>query len=289
MSFISRFGFVAVVAVLVARWGPGGVAHGPYEVGDAGEIERVRQHLEGAETMLLGRDLSALTIAQRVARNRRIAELRAYRERGHFPHNHRLRGRTPVFVDEHGTRCAMAYLIERSGGSELVSRIARTRNLARIRDLAGDPALVGWLGENGLTLAEAARIQPEYGDGVEEKDYRGIQLAIVSASAGLSLYGVTLNRSVADTPQSRNRRGLAGLACGMQGGVIGTLFLASGDATARGVGLCGAAMGLVSIGLGIHQLNVRRPSAESVTTRTVAPAAWRDADGTQRVALVMQF
>jgi hypothetical protein len=286
-----RIGIIVLSIAAVSVLGQGLATKAPRrETVDSGKIMRVRRHLEGAESMLLARDVSGLTAAQRTARDRRITELRAYRERGVFPHNHRLPGRrTPVFVDEHGARCAMAHLIERSGGGELVSRIARTRNLARIRDLADDPALIGWLDRNGLTLAEAARVQPEY-DGVGEEDkFLGAQIALASASTVISIYGVTLNQAVTESPSSRNRRGLAGIACGVQGGVIGMMFLLHGDGTARGIGVIDTAMGLISIGLGVHQLNVRRPSTEAVASRTIAPVAWRDHDGTQRVAVVMRF
>jgi hypothetical protein len=57
----------------------------------------------------------------------------------------------------------MAYLIAESGSVALVQRIASTRNLALIRQLADDPELVAWLRANGMTAAEAARVQPTYG------------------------------------------------------------------------------------------------------------------------------
>lgn len=56
----------------------------------------------------------------------------------------------------------MAYLIEQSGHGGLVARIATTHNTARIGDLKDDAELVAWLHRNGLTVAEAARIQPAY-------------------------------------------------------------------------------------------------------------------------------
>ncbi len=67
----------------------------------------------------------------------------------------------------------MAHLIEASGGGELVARVARERNGAFMGELAGDPELVGWLDRNGISLAEAAAIQPRYegdppDDGVED-------------------------------------------------------------------------------------------------------------------------
>ena len=56
----------------------------------------------------------------------------------------------------------MGYLIARDGRSDLVERIRDGRNLARIPELASDTALVAWVRDAGLTLEEAARIQPAY-------------------------------------------------------------------------------------------------------------------------------
>jgi len=60
----------------------------------------------------------------------------------------------------------MAYLIERSGRHDLVDRVALTRNDAFIAELPDDPALRVWLDSVGLSVAEAARIQPTYPPGV---------------------------------------------------------------------------------------------------------------------------
>jgi len=129
----------------------------------AAENARIQAHLLGAEREMDANDVSHLTPPQREARGRALAALRRYRLAGRFPHNHRVPGaRVPVFVDEHGTPCAMAYLIAESGSVALVQRIAATRNMALIRQLAGDPELVAWLRANGMTAAEAARVQPKY-------------------------------------------------------------------------------------------------------------------------------
>ncbi|HYU51546.1 MAG TPA: hypothetical protein VEK37_01320, partial [Gemmatimonadaceae bacterium] len=69
----------------------------------------------------------------------------------------------PFFRDSHGTRCAMAYLVDRSGRGDIVDHITKTRNNAFIRELTDDQALVAWLDASGLTVDEAARIQPQYG------------------------------------------------------------------------------------------------------------------------------
>ena len=52
---------------------------------------------------------------------------------------------------------------DRSGRSDIVDKVAATRNNAYIHELVDDPALGAWLDESGLSVDEAARIQPSYG------------------------------------------------------------------------------------------------------------------------------
>jgi hypothetical protein len=134
----------------------------PCTVARADEDRRIRDHLLRVENELRAADVRRLDQGQRTARARNIDRLHAYGEANTFPRNENALGPTPIFVDEHGTRCAMADLVERAGGDELVHRVAAARNTAYVSELAEDPALVAWLDRNGLTAREAARIQPTY-------------------------------------------------------------------------------------------------------------------------------
>ena len=130
------------------------------------ETRRIRGHLLDVERALRGRATVTLSAAQRERRNAALNWLREYRERGRFPHNHtHAGGRVPVFVDEHGTPCAVAYLLQRSGRESLVRKVADADNNVYAWEFAGDARFSEWLDETGLTLAEAARIQPGYADG----------------------------------------------------------------------------------------------------------------------------
>lgn len=129
---------------------------------DDAEQARVQAHLEGALAMVEAATPKGLTHAQLEARLRLIHFLREYIDTGRFPVNDVSPERTPVFIDRVGTRCAMAYLIERSGHGALVARVARTDNLARVHQLAADAEFGQWLTSHGMTLAEAARVQPSY-------------------------------------------------------------------------------------------------------------------------------
>src|SRR5438094_164210 len=130
----------------------------------AAEQAWIRAHLDSVERELRAKDVSLLAPGQREARLRNLDVLHGYWVRGVFPQNTDFPGqRVPYFIDRYGTRCAMAYLIEQSGEGDLVTRVAATHNNARIPELRTDPDLGAWLWRNGITLEEAARIQPAYG------------------------------------------------------------------------------------------------------------------------------
>jgi len=128
------------------------------------EATRLRAHFDSVNQELRARNVSELSTEQRAMRTKLISWLRDYRNAGTFPENDRFADRAmPFFRDSHGTLCAMAYLVDRSGRGDIVDHIASTRNNAFIPELADDQALAAWLDESGLTVSEAARIQPQYG------------------------------------------------------------------------------------------------------------------------------
>jgi hypothetical protein len=127
------------------------------------EAARLRAHFDSVLAELNARQVSNLGPAQRTARAELVRLLTGYRDAGVFPHNHDFPGEhVPYFRDEHGTLCAMAYLIASTGGGDIVDAIAERRNNAYIPELATDARLSAWLDSVGLTVAEAARIQPTY-------------------------------------------------------------------------------------------------------------------------------
>jgi hypothetical protein len=127
------------------------------------ETIRVHRHLLGAEEGARRRDTRSLGPARNLVRQLLLSELARYRSALRYPRNRDFPGKVvPYFVDEDGTRCAMAHLLEVGGQRELVRKIARERNHALVRELADDPTLAAWLSAAGLSVAEAARIQPSY-------------------------------------------------------------------------------------------------------------------------------
>ncbi len=128
---------------------------------DPRETLRIQTWLSGVETFLRSRDVSHLTAPQRERRALHLSHLQAYRVAGRFPHNHVTRELTPVFIDEHGTACAVGQLLLQGGAPGLAHQIARDHLLARLPEL-DSPALKQWARENGFTLEELALIQPSY-------------------------------------------------------------------------------------------------------------------------------
>lgn len=90
-----------------------------------------------------------------------IMRLREYNVAGRFPRNHRIFGRTPVFIDPAKTPCAVGYLMQQSGHATLANEIAATNNNVYIEHIKDGPAL-DWILFSGLTQAECAQIQPSY-------------------------------------------------------------------------------------------------------------------------------
>jgi hypothetical protein len=269
-----------LAAVMMFRFAAGVTPHGPEVDRFDAERDRIQAHLEGAERALMEHDASSLSPAQRAARARNLAELRAYRMRGVFPHNHRHAVRRPSFVDEHGTRCAMAHLIERSGRGDLVQAVARGANDAYVRDLASDPELREWLTSQGLTVAEAARIQPEYdprtGECLDCTDWSTSgdlydATTAIGATLGLTTIGWNLSRMRGHAPGGV--ASVLGIALGFAGVGAGIGGMGSSDANDRRLAAINAVVGLGSIVTG--SLALARPDRfESANvSRTAAPSA----------------
>lgn len=160
------------------------------------EAAGLRAHFDSVDAELRRPVAVPLTPAQRAARGTLIGWLREYREAGRFPRNDRFPDRAmPFFRDSEGVLCAMAYLIDRSGRGDLVDRVAATRNNASIPELAGDRELAGWLDSVGLSVAEAARIQPFY-EYFPEREERGVSAGYAITSilvSGVSLATIGVN------------------------------------------------------------------------------------------------
>lgn len=251
----------------------------------ATERARVRTHLDSAERELRAAPVTGLTLSQRAARERALDRLHEYWVRGVFPQNTDFPNeRVPYFIDRNGTRCAMAHLIEESGHGAFVARVAATRNNARIAELSGDPQLIAWLGENGMELAEAARIQPEYCYTHPCSDpmcgpcppvTTGYKVA-TGLSVGVDVLTIALN--VWPTRLSPTLTGVLGIGSGVVGMAIGIPELneAGSQHTLAAVN---AGMGAVAAAVGVYSLTGKRS-----TGTPVGFAPWFSTNGASGVS-----
>src|SRR5947209_8774444 len=213
----------------------------------AAERARLRAHFDSVERELRARDVPRLT-PQRVARVRLLDLLRGYRLRGVFPRNTDFPDRAmPTFIDYWGRRCGVAYLMEQTGNEDMVLRIAATRNNARVPELKDDPAVGRWLAANGITLAEATRIQPTYGCGT-------IHGGPCPATTGYkTATDVLVASNVAAFTLNLVRTGLSSQAAGIAAVGTGTVGIIAG---VPNVGLSGSrgTLGLLNTGVGTASL-----------------------------------
>jgi hypothetical protein len=195
------------------------------------EVRRVQRHLAGALEMLTVRDVSGLSAEQRAKRAWAIAELTRYRAAGEFPLNQDFAGEfVPYFVDQQtGVVCAVGHLMAQSGHEALVERIATSDNHVTIIELAADAEVGAWLQQYGLTLSEAARIQPSYEPpppAVLPVPRTSWETVGVSTAAVLAFTGVLTNAFVAPESESSgaSRFGIAVGAIGIGAGIAGSRY-----------------------------------------------------------------
>ena len=218
------------------------------------ETARIQRHLRGAEVILAGRDLAALSAAQLANRAAVTALLREYRQAGRFPSNEDFADRrVPYFRDRHGNLCAMAFLLEKTGYRPIVDRISRTRNNAYIAQLIDEPGLAEWLDRFGITPAEAARIQPTYSSPQSKQISTGYAIAS-AVGLGLSTTGAAMSLT-----GSRSDRRAASLAAGA--GFV-TAMLGAGklnnDGDVRTLGVVNVVVGGIAALIGVNGLVGRR-------------------------------
>jgi hypothetical protein len=126
-------------------------------------IETALARLEAAEGQTWSisdrADYRRQLLAMRYIQLQRLA---AYGDRGLFPQNEGYANRAvPIFVDRHNTACAVGQLMRWSGWARSVAEIQRANNLVYVPE-AQQSAVASWILTSGLTLEEAALIQPGY-------------------------------------------------------------------------------------------------------------------------------
>jgi len=126
----------------------------------------VQAHLLTVHALLAAAPTHHLSPAQAAKRAQLLHTLHTYAQAGAFPQNHHYARRTPIFVDDAGTHCAVGYLMHVDGRDDLVTAVRQANNLIYIRQIAHNPALAqpfdAWQQASGFSVAELALIQPGY-------------------------------------------------------------------------------------------------------------------------------
>ena len=249
------------------------------------EVARLRAHFDSVDIELRTRDVSHLSAEQRASRARLIAWLREYRDAGQFPVNDKFADRmVPFFRDSKGTLCAMAYLIHRSGRADIVDHIAKTRNNAFIRELTDDAALVAWLDASGLSVAEAARIQPKYdggtccvvGDPPATTNRVSGEYALVTIGLGGTSLG-TLGFNMFSPSRTSGAAGLlAGVATIVAGtsrmdDITGDRSVARANLVVGSLAVIGGLRGILSKRTPPARAPVQEPTNRGVSVTSLAP------------------
>ena len=220
-----------------------------YSYSSTNEVPRLRAHFDSVDLELRRASSSSLTEPQLASRTKLIEWLRDYRNAGRFPHNDRFRHPMPFFRDSRGVLCAMAYLIWRSGRVDLVDRIAETRNNAFIAELASDQLLVHWLDSVGLSVSEAARIQPTYGGFPPAEDKSSVSTHYALASIAVS--GAAATTMGFNLLRPSTTSGVLGLLLGGAAALTGLVRLPA-EGSRHTVALTNIAIGSGAVVLGIR-------------------------------------
>ncbi|MBL4709155.1 MAG: T9SS type A sorting domain-containing protein [Flavobacteriales bacterium] len=127
------------------------------------EIDLIQTHLLLVVEKLRNKSTNHLTPTQETNRSFLLNELRAYAKQRVFPINEFHTTRTPYFIDEVGTACAVGQLIIKSGNRGLAEFISQKNNYDFIEDMPHQTELLSWANQHGFELEELKWIQPTYG------------------------------------------------------------------------------------------------------------------------------
>ncbi len=126
------------------------------------EQEIIKLHLNLVEQSLRLKSDLMLDAEVQQKREEGLDILKAYADRGLFPINNHKAERTPVFIDNHQTHCAVGHIMLETGYGHVATSIKEEENLAYVFEIKNKDIL-DWAVEYGFTKEELAWIQPTYG------------------------------------------------------------------------------------------------------------------------------
>lgn len=156
------------------------------------EIKLIQTHLSLVEQKLRDKNTDNLSTEQKTNRLKCLDILHDYWINGAFPKNLYHNKRTPYFIDNFGTACAVGQLIISSGCEDFAKKISNESNYLYIKELNEKYSdLKNWADTYGFTIDELAWIQPGY----VICDTACNLSASISASGGQSPYTYLWNPS----------------------------------------------------------------------------------------------
>lgn len=124
---------------------------------------RIQLHLKSVVQLLKSADNNHLTNNQLSTRQALIKSLETYYQAAIFPQNHHFHHRHPIFKDQDERSCAVAFLMENTGHTDLVKEIQADANFSYLKELVIHyPEINTWAETSGFTINELALIQPGY-------------------------------------------------------------------------------------------------------------------------------
>lgn len=126
------------------------------------DTERIAYHLGQVIERLGTETIQDPQIAAR--RSALLRSLKEYQLAARFPINTKHSVRSPYFIDDFGTACAVGHLMIESDHEELALQIKEDHNFDYIADIQTE-GIGEWASAYGFTLDELALIQPAYPPG----------------------------------------------------------------------------------------------------------------------------
>ena len=121
----------------------------------------VQTHLTHVLPILRANPTGEFTVEQQKTRCYLIEILEEYRLAGKFPLNYFREERTPIFIDEDNTHCALGYLLEQTGLEPIALEIAAEENYNWVKDIQ-HKAIPHLQVLSGFTVEELKLIQGAY-------------------------------------------------------------------------------------------------------------------------------
>ncbi len=127
----------------------------------ASEADRIQAHLFGVYDYLKNNTPSGFSNDQLEKRSELLVELKLYAQARSFPKNTGHTERTPYFIDQFNTACAVGNLMLKAGDEELALFLKENYNFNYIAEMPQKEVAL-WASNNGLETWELEWIQPAY-------------------------------------------------------------------------------------------------------------------------------